>query len=165
MDSKQKRDGATSLHEDPEAGSKNTLASFALAWACLLTLAMDNETVLDICKSPWTKERDLHVLRMDVSVKATLPLHQKRFFGDQLGVLHSTQFWYCVYPPPPPLQMPLTSPGYHLFWPTGYWLEFPVTLSLDFKCQLQVQIVTCTSAWLAISQRFPWPPPWVQLIC
>lgn len=31
MYSKQKRDGATSLHEDPEAGSKNSLASFALA--------------------------------------------------------------------------------------------------------------------------------------
>lgn len=35
---------------------------------------------------------------------------------------------------------------------------------LDFICQSEVQVVTCTDE-LAIIQRFPPFPPWVQLIC
>ena len=34
-----------------------------------------------------------------------------------------------------------------------------------FRCQLQVQIVLCTSDWPPINQRFPQPPPRVWLIC
>ena len=34
-----------------------------------------------------------------------------------------------------------------------------------FRHQSQVQVVTCASDQLAVNQRFPQPPPWIQLIC
>ena len=33
-----------------------------------------------------------------------------------------------------------------------------------FRCQLQVQVVTCTSDRLAVAWKIPWHPPWVWLI-
>ena len=51
---------------------------------------------------------------------------------------------------------------YLCVWPTGYKLEVS-TISPNTGCQFQVQVVTCTSDWLAVSQRFSWPPLWVWL--
>lgn len=52
--------------------------------------------------------------------------------------------------PPQLLQTSFASPGCYLcFWPTQYILEVPKT-SLDFRCQIEIQIVSCTSVtnWL-----------------
>ena len=54
-------------------------------------------------------------------------------------------------PPPLPLQAQVTSPGYRL--------AVPMTLSLDFRHQLQARVFTCGSDHPAIYQRFPRPPP------
>lgn len=43
------------------------------------------------------------------------------------------------------------------FWTTSCRLEVPMTPSLDFRCQLQVHILTCTSDQPTINQRFPDP--------
>ena len=38
------------------------------------------------------------------------------------------------------------------------------TTHLEYQHQLQVQVVISTFDWLVINQRFPWFPPWVQLM-
>lgn len=49
---------------------------------------------------------------------------------------------------------PAMSPGSLCFRPAGHGSEMPTTLS-NSECQSQVQIVSCSSDWLAINQRFP----------
>lgn len=53
-----------------------------------------------------------------------------------LEILSDQQIKGSVHKTPPPLQMPIANPG-----------------------------GTCASDWLAIKQRFPWPPPRLGLIC
>ena len=56
-----------------------------------------------------------------------------------------------------PLQTPEASHHcFLLFWLAGYKLVIPTTPS-NSGCQLQVQVVTCTSDQLAKNQRFPYP--------
>ena len=55
-----------------------------------------------------------------------------------------------------PHQMLTVSLDYCLcFWPTHFTLEVPTTHSLNFRHQLQVQVVTCPSDPLAINHGFP----------
>lgn len=63
-----------------------------------------------------------------------------------------------------PLQMlDARSGSYLCFWPTRYKLEVPTTPPTQML--LQVQAATCTSAPLAVNQRFQPHPPWVWYIC
>lgn len=55
------------------------------------------------------------------------------------------------------IQMPITTHRYRL--------EVLMTPSLNFRCQLQVLVITCTSERLTINQRFPQPLPRVRVIC
>lgn len=50
------------------------------------------------------------------------------------------------------IQMPVTNSACYLyFWPTSYRSEVPMASFLEFRCQAQVWMLTCTSDQLAIN--------------
>ena len=71
--------------------------------------------------------------------------------GHQLRIpYNSTPFWNCL---------PRESVRSHRLV-----VQFCKTVP-HCRQQSQVQAVSCASDWLAIDQRFQWPPSWVWLIC
>ena len=90
---------------------------------------------------------------------------------------NSTEFWYYLsrdhlrlhklrvqsYKTPTPslpLYMSSASPSYYqCFWPTGLEIGGSNNLSLGFRCQSQVQVVTSSPDELAIKLRFPQTSP------
>ena len=71
------------------------------------------------------------------------PHHHQAIHRHHQGVENSTQFWHYL---------PRNSVR-------GCHLKFSLTPSSDFKHQLQVPVVNCTSDQPAINQRLPQPSP------